>query len=164
MSFRHHAHHPQTSWVLVADRAHARIFSTSDPELRDLSEVKTLIHSESAVHARDVLTDRPGRFAGLHGEYVSGEPETDFRHQTAQDFAVQIVAELEHGRTQNRYGQLIIIAPSLLLGVLRKHLPEALKKLIIAEVDKELVRRPVSELAESVRQAMLKHAAASPRE
>jgi protein required for attachment to host cells len=154
MTRRHHPRRPQTTWVVVADRAHARILTTSQPDHKDLTEIKSLVHAEGAAHSRDVLTDRPGRFAGQSGECSAGDPETDYRHQTATEFACQVVHELESGREHNQFGRLVIMAPALFLGILRKHLSGPLEKLIAAEVDKELVYAAPTELAEHVRHAL----------
>ena len=154
MTFRHKARRPKGTWILVADRAHARIFATSELEPKDLEEIKSLVHAEAAAHSRDVVTDRPGRFAGHSGECVAGDPETDFRHRTATDFACQIVRELERGREHNQFGTLVIIAPALFLGTLRNHLSRPLKRSISAEIEKELVDATPADIIQYVRQAL----------
>jgi protein required for attachment to host cells len=154
MTRRHQTRRPEATWVVVADRAHARILTTSQADHKDLKEIKSLVHAEGAAHSRDVLTDRPGRFAGQSGECSAGDPETNFRHQTATDFACQVVRELESGREHNQFGRVVLIAPALFLGTLRKHLSGPLEKLIAAELDKELVYAAPTELAEHVRQAL----------
>lgn len=154
MTFRHHARKPRQNWIVVADRAHARILSTEKPDLSDLHEIKALIHPEGASHPRDVLTDRPGRFPGNGGESPIAERETDFRHQTAHDFAVEVVAALEDGRNHQRFGQLVLIAPPLFLGVLREHFSGPLQKLVKADFAKELVQSSLDEIANFVRHEM----------
>lgn len=154
MTFRHHARKPHENWIVVADRAHARILTTEKPDLSDLREIKTLIHPPGASHPRDVLTDRPGRFPGNSGECASGDSATDYRHQTAQDFAVEVIAALEHGRNHQQFGQLVLIAPPLFLGVLREHLSGPLQKLVKADFAKELVQASLEEIGNFVRHEM----------
>lgn len=150
MSFRHEPRHSPITWLVVADRAHARIFQCTQPEVNDLRELKSLVHEESACHSRDVYTDRPGRFAGNSGECVAGDPETDFKHQTATTFACQVAEELDRGRMHNEFGSLVIFAPALFLGILREHLSRPLAKLVIAESNKELVHASVDELRQQL--------------
>lgn len=147
MSFRHTPRRPETVWILVADRATGRIFTADDPDFGDIREIVTLVSPEGAAHPRDVLADRPGRFPGQSGECVAGDPETDYRHRTAQEFACRVVEALEGGRMHDRFGGLVVIAPALFLGVLRKHLPSPLKKLVIGELSKELAHANPDEIA-----------------
>lgn len=153
MTYSHEARRPNTTWVVVADRAAARIFASENSDLSDLKEVKALIHAEGASHSRDVVTDRPGRFATGGGSSVAGDPETDFRHQTANAFACEVVEALEDGRTHNAFGRLVVVAPPLFLGTLRQHYPAPLEKLIEREINKELVQLKAAEIADYVRQS-----------
>jgi hypothetical protein len=100
------------------------------------------------------------RFAGNSGECCAGDNETDFRHQTAHAFASDLAKVIEQGRVQNRFGAWVLIASPLFLGILREHLSDELRKLVVAEVDKELVHADVNELITRTRDAL----AASPVE
>lgn len=153
MTYAHEPRRPDTTWIVVADRAAARFFATEKTDFSDLQEARTLIHAEGASHSRDVVTDRPGRFATGGGSSVAGDPETDFRHQTANAFACEVVSALEEGRKHNRFGRVIVIAPPLFLGTLRQHVPAPLAKLIDLEINKELVQFKPARIAEYVRQA-----------
>jgi protein required for attachment to host cells len=154
MTFKHEARHPQQDWIVVADRCRAAFYQTQSPDLHDLKEVRSLIHAEGGCLAHEVQTDRPGRFPTGGGKCSSGEPETDFRHQSAQEFACQIAAELDRGRTHHEFNRVTIVAPALLLGTLRKHLSAALKKHVAGEIDKDLMHLPLAELAKHLRQAL----------
>ncbi|MCA8998805.1 MAG: host attachment protein [Planctomycetaceae bacterium] len=150
MTRRHIPRSSPTTWVVVADRAHARIFSAQEADCSDLLEEETLIHSEGASHSRDVVTDRPGRFSGMGGASASGDAETDFRHQTANEFACQVSDALEEGRVDNSFGRLVIIAPPLFLGSLRDRISDPLKRLVVAELNKELVHADPQEIRDRV--------------
>jgi len=153
MSFRHTPRQPDTIWILTADRAHARIFRSS-PHSPELDEVHSLIHEESECHAHEVQSDRLGRFSSRSGESVSGDPETDFRHKTAQEFACQIADVLEQGRVHGDYGRLLIFDPPLLLGILRKHLSDQVNRLIAVEEDQDLMQLAPAAVAERAQRAL----------
>ncbi|MEW4531237.1 host attachment protein [Maioricimonas sp. JC845] len=134
------------AWVLVADRGRAQILAADLPDAARLEIVETLVHPASTVHARDIETDGPGSFQDRGGQSHAGDPETDFRHQTAQQFAGQIVERLEKGRLTNAFGKLIVVAPPLFLGVLRDKLPAPLSQLVAHEIGKDLTRQSEREL------------------
>src|SRR5262245_19745073 len=116
MTYKHDAAKRPVAWIVVADRARARIFEASWPVGDALQEIETLVHPEGQSRAQDILTDAPGRFAELAAGPHSGEPRTDHRHRTANDFAGILAARLEKGRNSNAYGHLVIVAPALFLG------------------------------------------------
>ncbi|MCH7686550.1 MAG: host attachment protein, partial [Planctomycetes bacterium] len=58
-------------WVLVADRACARIFSP-DLHSNELLEIEDFVHPESRLRRQDTVTDGPGRFEETAGGRHSG--------------------------------------------------------------------------------------------
>jgi protein required for attachment to host cells len=156
MTFRHEARRPAATWVVVADRARTRIFAGEWPELMDLQEVKDLVHPESKLHQRDVEDDGPGRFSESAVSKHSGEPRTDFKHRTATEFARDVCRALQKGKDENAYGRLIVIAPALFLGALRDGLPEPVRQMIVADLDKELSLADVETIAATARDLVSK--------
>lgn len=146
MTYRREPQRQPVAWVLVADRARARVFQSPWPLNSTLDEIATLVHPEGKAKESDVLTDGPGRFADTVAGPHSGEPRTDHRHRTAQDFAHVLADHLEKGRVTNQFGHVVIIAPALFLGVLRDTLSGPLSKLVDHEVDKDLTQLPAREL------------------
>lgn len=136
-----------SNWILVADRARARILARHDTGQDDLEEVTELDHQQSHQRKSDVVTDQQGRFQERGTGQHAGEPETDFKHETAQRFAGEIVEILEKGRLENRFEQLILVSPPLFLGVLRDKLPSPLARMVSHEIDKDLTQLKTSELA-----------------
>lgn len=126
-----------TTWILVADRSRARILAASENNSRKLEEIADFVYPESGLKYQQVVTDRQGHFeakgVGLH----AGEPETDFKHQTANRFAVQLCEHLEKARLENRFARLHVVAAPLFLGVLREKFPTPLTQLITREIAKD---------------------------
>lgn len=134
-----------TNWILVADRSRARVFSQRLPG-EPLEEVKDFVHPESSLKKHDVVTDRQGRFSERGGARQAGDPETDFKHETAEKFAGELVDFLEHGRQTNQFGQLTLIAAPLFLGVLRQKLTSPLSQLTTLEIDKDYTHLKPAEI------------------
>jgi protein required for attachment to host cells len=140
MTFKHEARRPSTTWILVADRARARLFSAEWPELGEFQEVRDFAHPEGAARAHEVEADRPGRLYEASGPKHAADPRTDFKHHTAVVFARELVRELQSGRDANAYGRLVLVAPALFLGVLREQLPDPMRSLVVADLDKDLTQ------------------------
>lgn len=146
MSYKHEPARRPIAWVVVADRARARIFQTAWPFAGELQEIEGLVHPEGQARAHDVFTDDAGRFAETGGGPHYGEPRTDLRHRTATDFAGILAERLEKGRNGNAFGHLIIVAPALFLGTLRNTLSSSLAKLVSHEITKDYTHLPAREL------------------
>jgi protein required for attachment to host cells len=140
MSYKHENRVPSNAWVVVADRARARIFATNWPQSAALQEVAALIHPESQEHEVNLVSDAPGKFTRRGVGKYAGEPQTDFRHRTALQFAATLGARLEEGRVRNEFGHLVLIAPALFLGSLRAKLSSPLAKMVAGEIDKDYTR------------------------
>jgi protein required for attachment to host cells len=151
MSYRREPRISNDTWILAAERGRAVIFKAVWPELEHGQEIYALLNSEGSAHRDEVLTDRPGRFAGPGSVRQSGEPQTDFPHRTATDFAVRIADKLEEGRTHNEFGRLILVASPMMLGAIREHLSAPLAKTVVLEIDKNLIANGTAKVMEQVR-------------
>ena len=91
-------------------------------------------------------TDQPGRLAG-YGSARSAMEQTDF-HQIEEDrFAGEVAELLERLAGAGDFEKLIVVAPSRTLAELRKRFGPAVSSRIIAEIDKDLTKHPVAEIA-----------------
>jgi protein required for attachment to host cells len=138
----------QKTWpktcVVVADRVRGRIFSAPKPK-SPLEEIDDLVHPESRAHERDLTTDRPGRGPGSHR--AMGNANTARDHEAA-DFARELAARLESGRTHGEFEKLILIASPDFLGLLRKHLSPPLARMVTLEMPKVLTQLSAAEIRE----------------
>jgi protein required for attachment to host cells len=159
MSFRHSARRVPIVWILVADRSAARIFATDWPTLDNIRELDDCINPPGAMHGHDLYADRFGQDHAPDGHGFTDSPATDFRHDTAEHFAQHLVSLLEEARNRHEFGSLVIVAPPLMLGVLRRRLTAPLNRLVEAEVDNDLLQAAETEILEHVQQAVQKPAA-----
>ncbi len=158
-----------TTWILVADRAQARIFVPEEagteslrqhvdfagragylaPDVEEpetLTEQDAFIHPESHLSRQAVETDRAGRFDTTGSAQHSGDPEQDFKHQTAEHFAKKLVDYLEKARQKNQFDQLALVAAPLFLGTLRKTLTSSLSQMVTLELDKDYTKLKPEEI------------------
>jgi protein required for attachment to host cells len=128
-----------STWIVVAESARARIFAVSDIGGK-LREVADLSHPESRLHARELSSDLPGRAFDSHGEGRHGmEQATDLKDQEAHTFAVEIARHVDRNRLDGSFDALILVAPPKFLGRLRSELSKACKDAVIGELGKNLV-------------------------
>ena len=141
--------------IVVADQSEADFY---DLEQRDIPPqfVERLEDADAHLHNRDLKSDRPGRVFD-HAPTVGGRRGAVAHHSTggernprkveARRFARRIGEALDEARRQERYDQLIVMAPPAFLGLLREEIPAAVHALLSAEVGKDLVHEPPEALS-----------------
>jgi protein required for attachment to host cells len=135
-----------TTWIIVADTAHARIFLAEQPN-SELEEIKTLTCPEARLHEGDMVSDSPGRERNGPGSGSHDVGHTsDAKREAAIRFAEQVSEVIESGRIAGRFNKLYVIAAPAFLGMLRKHYSSATSQLIIDEIDKNLTTHDASEI------------------
>lgn len=157
------------TWIVVADSSRARILTPHEKDPRPLDEiihyagragyagpqkypaehldeVDDLVHPVGQMRRQERESDRPGRVRapGVAEPYEASH--TDFNHQMAEEFVREIVEYLTHARQEHQFDKLILVAPPLFLGVLRKHIPKALKQLVACEIDKDYTKLTSDEI------------------
>src|SRR3989344_9647078 len=120
-----------TTWIVVADAGKARIFSALKVRLfnsanpKDLKLISEHAHAESRKMDSELVTDRQGHFgSSRQGHFGSGtfaEPTDPKRHQE-EIFAHEITKILGHAHNENKFHDLILIAPPTFMGLLNKYL------------------------------------------
>ncbi len=128
------------TWVVVADRSRARIFTAATPS-SPLIEFEDLVHPEARAHERDLTSDRLGR--SQHNVMGSAHGARD---QQAYEFAREIADRLEHGRVGAEFEKLLIVAAPDLLGLLRKAMNPNVAKTIVHELDKNVTQQSPADI------------------
>ena len=139
-----------STWVVVADRSRAKVLSIEGKTASNLHEVATLSHPEGAMKQSEYVSDRQGYFGRNEDALDAGVPQTDYKHKTAEEFALQLISLLESGRNGQQYDSIILIAAPMFLGVLRDKLPAPLEKLVELEIDKDLTRHSNAEIVSQI--------------
>lgn len=143
----------KTIWVIVANQVEAQIYS-SQQIAWDIELLKTLIHEEGAIHARDLVSDAPGRVHDRMGSARhSMEPNTSVKEEGLRRFVKEIVEFLEAAYLKNDFSQLVILAAPAVLGVIRKSLTSGLARAVVKEIPKDVVGQDVDKIQIQLKRA-----------
>lgn len=133
--------------IVVADEGEARFYDATGPDGR-LLEAGRIGDPAARQHDRDLKSDRPGRVfdrapsgagrRGAVGHHAVGGESGPRRHE-AEQFARQVVQQLELAHREKRFDRLVLMAGPAFLGMLRKAMPKPLRSMVVAEVHKDLL-------------------------
>jgi len=146
----------QPTWILVADRSRARLFTIERPRgpLIDLSNHD---NPDARRHERDLVTDKPGRESDAGGPGRSAFEGPSAKEGSAERFARELADMLEKGRAEGRFKCLYLVAAPHFLGTLR----EAIDGVTYRCVDHEIAKDVVHEGAERIRKHLPERMAVS---
>lgn len=134
------------TWILVADGAQARMYET---DARG-KEFVALPHGEflaANLPSREIDADKPGQGFDRVGQGQRRmQPRTDSQRHAKAEFARHLAEFLEQKQQRQAYDALVIVAPAKALGDLRVALAPGVKKLVLAELSKDLVHLNEREL------------------
>ena len=126
-----------TTYVLIADSAHAKLFERNDRE--ELTEVDAWTNPFGHSADHDIAQDKQGSDRGGTLESEVGPK----RHEQLK-FVKRLAGELE--KLSSDFDQLIVSAAPKVLGDLRKELNNTVKAKIDREFPKTLIHVPLHEL------------------
>jgi protein required for attachment to host cells len=139
---------PKKTWIVIADGMHARILR-QDKRGAPLAPAFDQELFEPAVHgfSRNLRRDAPGRAFDTGGRHAM-EPRTDPKTHEKHLFARRVAEVINDAALRKSFDQLVLVAPPKTLGELRTQLRDNAKKLVIGEIDRDLVKTPAPELPE----------------
>ena len=128
------------AWVLVADRARARLFSLEKGAVR-LNEIEDFVNTAARIPGHEREHAPPPRVHDRLGEGRHAiEAHTSPREKAALQFAATLGSVLEHAHAGRRYRVLVLIAPPGFLGMLSAALGPHLRAAVALKVAKNLTR------------------------
>jgi protein required for attachment to host cells len=132
--------------ILVAD-GQKYLFLRNEGDFRQpLLKVETSgEHPGQSTHAQG--SDQPGRAFASIGSMRSAMEQTDFHQIEKDQFAAQTAELLAKRAHAGDFEKLIVVAPPRTLTELRKHYDKAVTARLVAEIDKDLTKHPVDEIA-----------------
>jgi protein required for attachment to host cells len=132
--------------VVVADGSRAR-FLLAEHGDSALTEHSDLVHPESRLRERDLVSDGTGSGidSGGHGMHSMGhENSAHLKH--AEDFAREVCGEIDRVRGQVDLRRIYLLAPPKFLGLLRAALSKQCRSMIAGETDKNLVTHGIDDI------------------
>ena len=144
----------QTTWIVVADGARGRVFSTDarDDEIDDALPYEFV---GSRQPTRERVTDRAGQTLERHGPGGHAKSKSqDAKEHDQENLAREIADAMRSGRTDHRFDNLVLIAPPAFLGRLRTALDGPTAKLVTATHAKDLSGLPPHDLRARLRELL----------
>jgi len=140
--------HPETR-VLVCDGRKALFIRNTGPAGKPVFEVEQEMHDKGSSHTADLGADEPGRMGSVFGPLSSMEG-VDW-HAAAEDAFVRRAVEAFTALCDaNDVREVVLVAPPRALAVLRKAASKSLHDRVVGEIDKDLTKHPVHEIAKIV--------------
>lgn len=139
-------------WVVVADGEKALFFrNEGDASYPNLSVVKEM--RDTSLDELDDDTDQRGRFNNGPSPHKSAMEETDVQRVAKERFADDIAERLYKMAHRGDLNGVVLVAPPLVLGEMRKKLHKEVADRIVGEFAKTLTNTPVTDI-----EALLKDA------
>jgi protein required for attachment to host cells len=134
-------------WILLANAARAKLLSMSGTS-KPLQVKRKLEHPAGRAHAKDILSDEPGRYSkgGKRGVLSALERRLTPHQVEEQRFARQLADLLKTGLERREYDRLAIFAPAQFLGMLREELDANVSKSLVTSAAKDIVDVDLREL------------------
>jgi protein required for attachment to host cells len=132
-------------WVVVCDGRKAVILANEgDAAFPNLRHAETHEHADPPTHAQG--TDSPGRVQASAGGRRSAVEQTDWHDLAERKFLRALASRLDEALRTGAAAAFIVVAPPRALGMLRPCYSPAVRKAIRAELAKDYVRVPMSQL------------------
>lgn len=132
-------------WVVVADGEKALFLKNEgDATYPNLSVVKQM-HEENPP-TREQGTDRPGRYNDGPSVHRSAVDEVDWHRVAKERFAEEIAQRLYKMAHRGDFDSVVLVAPPLVLGEMRKKLHKEVETKVVGEVAKTLTNHSVVDI------------------
>ena len=144
------------TWVVVMDRMGARIFERLARK-KELSLLREWEHPGGDFREQELTSDRPGIGRMNSREYRGNvyNPGSSAKEQSLKQFCREVARYLNACRlnptqNENSYDELILVAESHTLGILRSVLNEQVSRKVVGTLDKDFAWIETRELREIV--------------
>ena len=132
-------------WVVVCDGKKALVLhNVGDAKFPNLKTLEVFEQKDLSTHEQG--SGPPGRAFSPSGGGRSAVSQTDWHDQSEHVFLTQLAKHLDASISTGKVKSLIVVASPRALGMLRSAYSHALKGAVRAEIHKDLVKMPVSEI------------------
>lgn len=132
-------------WVVVADGEKALFLrNEGDWKYPNLEVFRSIQEDNPPTH--DQGTDRPGRFSDGPTLHRSAVDETDWHRIEKERFAKGIADRLYRAAHRGDFERLVVVAPPLVMGEMRKEFHKEVEQRIVGEVPKTLTNHTIDEI------------------
>jgi protein required for attachment to host cells len=129
------------TWTVVADGSRGFIYA-SYMNKHSLNLISSIDDEEARKHSKALGSEKP------HGIFERNRPESRVNLHTKEEehFAEQLAEIINNGATDNKFQNLILIAPPKFLGNLRLKIAKPTAQLITKEINKDLTHMEAKDL------------------
>lgn len=137
-------------WLLLADGRRARVLieESRGAALSEPAEWVLRISEEDLYDPQD----RPPRsFESVGAARHGMDGGRNLHEKEEENFLKRVAARLTEAEKNGSFAHLVVVAPPRALGLLRSHLPPALKARVRRELDKDLIDEDAHRLRDRLR-------------
>lgn len=132
-------------WVVVADGEKALFLrNEGDAEYPNLQVVQEM--EQENPPSREQGSDRPGRYNDGPSVHRSAVEDTDWHRVGKERFADEIATRLYRLAHRGKFDHLVLVAPPLVLGEMRKKLHSEVSDRVVGEFAKTLTNHTVHDI------------------
>ncbi|MEC5325760.1 host attachment protein [Aurantimonas sp. A3-2-R12] len=135
---------PHHARVLVADGRKALVLRNEGGPFNPNLTVEHVLEAPDNPPTSEQGSDEPGRTQTQGRRSAVGQ--TDWHAAAEAAFASKVAEEIDRLCARENVRALIVVAPPKALADLRGRFTDAVRKLIVAEIDKDLTKHPVGEI------------------
>ncbi len=138
------------TWIVVADRATARIFDPEGPKGR-WEMLHEFVHLPGRERNQKLRGNRPDQIQHTEEKIYRGGLEPTNLYKVEEDrFAKEICEFLERSYMTTAFRSLVLVAAPSFLGSMRRHLKDWLREKVTLELGKDYGHLKPHELADTV--------------
>jgi len=139
-------------WIMVADGEKALFLKNiGDKKFPNLEVVQMM--EQDNPPTREQGTDSPGRYNDGPSVHRSAVEETDWHRIGKERFADDIAARLYKLAHGGAFDEIVLVAPPMVLGTMRKKLHKEVEGKVAAEIPKTLTNHAIFEIEALLRAA-----------
>ena len=144
------------NWLVVANAARARILEAT-AESGSYVHRADLVHAQSRQKGVDLDTARAGHVKGSAPGPggAAYEPRTSARDREHDRFAHELAAVLNNGVSRGECGGLILVASNPFLGLLKSHLKQHARQVLLNTVPSDYTSLTEAEIDRRLRMPQL---------
>ncbi|MCA0031419.1 host attachment protein [Mesorhizobium sp. B263B2A] len=139
-------------WIMVADGEKALFLrNAGDNKFPDLQVVQEM--EQENPPTREQGSDSPGRYNDGPSAHRSAVEDTDWHRIGKERFADEIADRLYKLAHGGEFNEIVLVAPPMVLGSMRKKLHKEVEDKVIAEIPKTLTNHAIPEIEAMLRAA-----------
>mgnify|MGYP002784558930 CR=1 FL=1 len=140
-------------WIVVADGARGLVLVNEGDAIEPSLKV-IRVYEQDNPKTSEQGRDKPARSFQSFSDHRSAMATPDLHRRAEDRFVEQIIADLAKDSEAGAFDDLVIVAPPVALGEMRKSANGQLAKKIVATLDKDLTAHTVPDITAAVAKAL----------